>query len=75
MAKRGVQPENDNWTAAVGVAPRKSKRWSPAAIGLAVALVLYLGFCIVGLGPKQPVLIQSCIWASALWDLGRSNLY
>ena len=60
MAKRGVQPENEEWSAALrpARAQRRPRRWSPVVIGLAVALVAYLLVCLLVLGPERPAVVQ-----------------
>lgn len=60
MTKRGVQPENDEWAAGLrpGRLSRRSGRWSPLAITLALGLGAYLVICVLLLGPEQPAAVQ-----------------
>ncbi len=60
MAKRGVQPENEEWSGALRSSrgQRRPRRWSPVVIGLAVALVAYLLVCLLVLGPERPAFVQ-----------------
>ncbi len=60
MAKRGVQPENDDWASALrpGHGSRRPKKSSPVAVALAVGLGLYFLTCLLLLGPEQPLVVQ-----------------
>lgn len=60
MAKRGVHPQNDEWSGALrpGQTPKRGRRWSAAAIGWGAGLLSYLVLCWSVLGPEQPALFQ-----------------
>lgn len=65
MAKRGVQPENDEWAAALGPgsAPRGGRKWSPATVVLTAGLALYFLLCLLVLGPEQALVVQRLLAA------------